>query len=59
MISEGGDPPPLKLVKALICREFGALPEQVEDHPADTLFEYFGILNLFDEQVAKKQRRKK
>jgi hypothetical protein len=57
VISRGADPPPFELIKALICREFHMSPEQVENHPADTLFQAYSVLNLYDTQVSKLSKK--
>lgn len=41
-----------------MAREFRMSPEEIEDHPIDTLFDYFSILNLFDNQVERVRKRK-
>jgi hypothetical protein len=55
VISSGADPPPFELIKALAGREFHMSPQEVEDHPVDTLFESFAILSFFDTQMSKKK----
>ena len=40
-----------------MCREFGCLPSELENEPADKVYLYFNILNLYDHELEEKRKR--
>jgi len=48
---------PWEMHKALMCREFHVLPEELDKHPIDSLLLAWNLLGVFDEESKSKSQR--
>lgn len=47
-------PPPNELVKAMMCHHFHCLPSQLEQEPADLVYQYYQVYNIYHNGISKR-----